>query len=93
MASLQTREEAFKGVLLKLSHNLRQENVRDLAVLGSVTSSETAIDVLKKLWEKGYFSPNSCAGLDKLLRDIDRYDLVERYTDTYGASDPPPNRK
>ena len=79
-----------------------QENVQDLAVMAnpplrsrSGTHRPTAIEVLRRLWERGDFSPNSCASLDILLRSIARCDLAElvrQYMHTYGASDPPPKR-
>ena len=102
MASFQSKDvtdEAFRSLLLKLSQNLRQENVQELAMMGGRARSGTlsALDVLLLLWEKGEFSPRSCAGLDKLLRDIARHDLLylaEQYMDTYGTSkDPQQKRK
>jgi hypothetical protein len=86
-----SRDKAFRDLLLKISHNMSEENVASLLFTGELERSSgakptPAIDVLQRLHESGKFSPNSCANLHTMLTDINRVDLaglVHQYMDTY----------
>ena len=86
-----SREKAFRDLLLKISHNLSEDDVASLLFTGELERSSGAkptppIDALQRLHERGKFSPNSCANLHAMLAEINRHDLaqlVNRYMDTY----------
>lgn len=89
-----SREEAFKDLLMELSHSMYQEDVGRLqycaGLLTTDGSKPTAIDVLRKLTERGKLSPYSCANLHKWLNDIQREDLarnVQQYMNEYPQQD------
>ena len=85
-----SREDAFKDLLLKISHNMGGETVESLQFMGEIKRSggpkPTAIDVLQTLRERGKFSPYSCRNLHRMLTEVHRCDLAElvsKYMDTY----------
>ena len=90
-APRRSREDAFKDLLLKLSHNLADNDVDGLKFLDEIKLCKdekklSAIEVLQMLRERGKFSPNSCTNLYSMLTKINRHDLaalVKKYDDTY----------
>ena len=80
------RNQQFKSMLLALSNQLRE---RDLKQMGYLTSTEAneALQLLKALRNKGVFSPVKCHPLEDLLKGIERHDLADyvktEYLDTY----------
>jgi hypothetical protein len=74
------RDDAFKGLLLTLSHKMSQDNTGALAFTAECNLSAgplTALDVLQAMMRKGVFSARSCGGLEEHLRRIERCDLAE----------------
>ena len=91
-----SRDDAFKDLLMKLSHNMSDENVQDLLMVGDLqwpvgpaAQLPKAINVLQALWQQGKFSPASCENMDGILRRISRCDLAElvhRYMDVHHST-------
>ena len=94
--SVAQRDDAFKALLLTLSHNLNQNNPSELAFAAGCNlsgSSLQPLDVLRQLRRQGVFSPTSCAKLEEHLRKIYRCDLadmVREYMDDHPDLDPDP---
>lgn len=91
-----SRDDAFKDLLMKLSHNMGEEDVQSLLMVGDLrwhagpgTQPPKAITVLQALRNEGKISPGSCANLGSILRRIFRYDLgdlVHQYMDAYAET-------
>ena len=76
------RDQAFRDLLLKLSHKLDSENVDQLGFIANVPISDnggnkcTPLQLLYALWKGGSFCPFTCSRLHNLLTKIKRCDLV-----------------
>ena len=89
-----SREEAFKYLLMELSHSMSQEDVDRLQFGADLRTTDgskpTAINVLQMLIKRRKLSANSCTNLHKWLIGIQRHDLardVQQYMDEYPQQD------
>ena len=87
------REGAFKNLLITLSQNLSPSNVSELMFAADLSYPEQpfAIDLLRKMCERGIFSPYCSEPLLGLLQQINRHDLgehVNHYVNQYPDANP-----
>lgn len=76
-----TAEDDFKNLIVDISDNLAKEDLHKLRYcykrhLGGRRQKLTALQILEKLEEKGFFSHQCVFPLKELLRRIPRYDLL-----------------
>ena len=90
------RDEAFKSLLLRMSHKMSEQNTRDLAFVTECGVDGDALQVLEALRKQGVFSPFSCTNLEEHMRKIDRCDLadcVKEYMNAHPDGTPPREKR
>lgn len=83
------RQNAFKVLVKDIANNLSSEDLEKLSFFCGVSLGEgekrpkSALDLLWDMLRKGKFSHTSPEGMEKLLRDIDRCDLITTHLDPF----------
>ena len=81
----ETRQSAFRKLISEISDRLQPDEVDKCWFLRNVPRdrASTALGTLGYLLQVGKFSHSNVEPLAKLLRDINRHDLVEDMVESY----------
>ena len=73
----------FKRMVTNIAGDITENDLDNLKYMCDMTTEKTALDVLRKLQQRGKFAHHNVGPLEELLKSIERCDLVSKYIESY----------